>query len=207
MSERLAYFSQMKVLASRVRSDYGLTGPRVMRSDLKRIYKDQAIELDYWDQPLKKLRGAYFDDADGTSVMIAKRLPDDPLIFTMAHELKHHLVDRAVGSVKCSVGNEASLIEIGAEVFAAEFLLPDELFAQELALMEIQKGSCCAETLVHLKHRTKTTLSYAGLTKKAERLGYAGKGVISQGGWRRLEERLYGPPFRRPKKGSTPKKT
>jgi Zn-dependent peptidase ImmA (M78 family) len=40
---------------------------------------------------------AYFDDECGVSEMLAKGLPDEPTIFSMAHELEHHLVDRSDG--------------------------------------------------------------------------------------------------------------
>jgi len=84
----------MRNLALETRAKYALTSSRVLKSDMRRIYKDQGIHIDLWPYKLKKLRGAYFNDEGGPSVMLAKGLPDDPMIFTMGHELKHHLVDR-----------------------------------------------------------------------------------------------------------------
>lgn len=39
------------------------------------------------------MRGVYFNDELGIDVMVKKELPEDALVFTMAHELKHHLLD------------------------------------------------------------------------------------------------------------------
>ena len=192
---RWPYYEEMKVLAQTVRARYGLNGPRVTRSDLRRIYKDQRITIDLWPYPLKKLRGAYFNDEDGVSVMIAKSLPEDPRIFTMAHELKHHLVDSDRREIICDRANQNETIEIGAEVFAAEFLFPDELFVATMIEMGVPKGICQPESLVHLKRETQTTLSYSGLVKKAEFLGFASPGSLDGVRWKKLEEKLYGVPF------------
>ena len=121
---RSDYYEQMKALAREKRSDYGLTTPAVGLRDMRNIYKDLGIKVDYWNHPLKTLRGAYFSDHNGKSVLISKSLPNDPKVFTLAHELKHHWVDQEQ-SIECSQGNQSEMIEIGAEVFAAEFLFPE----------------------------------------------------------------------------------
>lgn len=64
-------------------------------------------------------------------------------------------------------------MEIGAEVFSAELLFPDADFAGHMERLGIKRGGCLPETLVRLKHETGTTLSYAGLAIKAERLWFA----------------------------------
>jgi Zn-dependent peptidase ImmA (M78 family) len=196
------YYEDLKQLARNVRREFGLDGPRILKSDIKRIYKDKGITLDYWPYRLKGLRGAYFNDENGISIMIAKDLPADPMVFTMAHELKHHLVDSSHGLVKCLDKTISRPIEIGAEVFAAEFLFPDAVFFQLMENMNVPDGACTAEVIVRLKHETKTTLSYTGLVKKAEWLKFAPQGSLPQTGWKRLEEQIYGIPFykrRRPK--------
>ena len=192
---RHQYYEQLKELARNVRQQFGLEGPRVLKSDLRRIFKANEIKLDYWDHPLKGLRGAYFSDELGTSIMISKALPDDPMIFTMAHELKHHLTDRERGVVKCIATEASDAVEIGAEVFAAEFLFPEDLFAQKMDEIDVAKGRCTPEDVVRIKRETKTTLSYTGLVKRAEWLGFARKGVLPANGWKRLEEKLYGVPL------------
>jgi len=197
MGRRWEYYEEMKALARDVRAtpSYRLAGPRVSRSDLRRVYKDQGIKIDLWPYKLRGLRGAYFNDENGVSVMVSKTLPEDPRVFTMAHELKHHLADADRGEILCTSSNQNEMIEIGAEVFAAELLFPDALFAEALAEMGVLPGSCIPETLVHLKTRTRTTLSYAGLAKKAEFLGLACQGTFNGVKWRMLERKLYGEPI------------
>jgi Zn-dependent peptidase ImmA (M78 family) len=190
---RTTYYEELKVLARQVRTDYDLNSPRVLRSDLRRIYKDHQIRIDYWPYRLKGLRGAYFDDEMGTSVFLAK-LPPEPTIFTMGHELKHHLVDRARKAIYCAKSNENEAIEIGAEIFAAELVFPELDFAAHIKRMGVGLGKCTAEDLVCLKHETKTTLSCTALAKRAEFLGFAQSGSLAKVAWKKLEEQIYGEP-------------
>jgi len=127
--------------------------------------------------------------------MLAKGLPQDPMVFTMGHELKHHLVDADSSLSYCDSSNQSNPIEIGAEIFAAELIYPDEDFRSNLKDMGIKPGECTAEVLVRLKHETRTTLSYAGLSKRAEFMGFAEVGSFSKVKWKALEEEIYGVPF------------
>lgn len=199
---RIEYYEDLKALARGVRAEFGLLTPRVLRTDLRRIYKDKGIQFDLWppkNSPpgtkLKRLRGAFFYDEYGATIMISRGLPNDPAVFTMAHELKHFLVDQHLKTVFCGENNIGEEIEIGAEIFAAELIFPDADFQHNMQLKGIVKGSCTAEVLVHLKHDTQTTLSYAGLVKKAEFLGFASPGSLSGVKWKKLEEQIYGVPF------------
>lgn len=193
--KRSAYYEEMKALARQTRTKYGLSSARVLKSDLRRIYKDNGIRIDLWPRKFKQLRGAYFDDDIGPTVVIVGGLPVDPTVFTMAHELKHHLADRGLGLTYCASGNESEPIEIGAEVFAAELIFPEADFASQLTSMGIGAGMCGPEALVQLKHETGTTLSYAGLAKRAEFLGFAARGSLSHVKWRAVEESIYGKPI------------
>ena len=192
---RSEYYRQMRLLAGQIRDQYGLQTPRVLKSDLRRIYKDQGIHIDLWPYKLRKLRGAYFNDAEGASVMLARGLPDDPMIFTMGHELKHHLVDRDSIVALCDPSNQSAEIEIGAEIFAAEMIYPEGMFRDDLLRLGVTMGSCTAEQLVALKRETKTTLSYAGIAKRAEFLGFAPQNSLAKVAWKKLEESIYGVPF------------
>jgi hypothetical protein len=145
---RHEYYEAMKSLARSIRQQHRIVTARVLRSDLRRVYKAYSLKIDLWPHRLKQLRGAYFADEHGTHVMLAKGLPQDPMVFTMAHELKHHLVDREAGLTYCSTQNERAPIEIGAEVFAAEFIYPEPDFIRDLSGMGISAGGCSAETLV-----------------------------------------------------------
>jgi len=191
---RSNYYAEMKQLARSTRGKYGLRTPRVLRSDLRAIYRDQGIKIDLWPFKLREVRGAYFNDELGPTVMLAKGLPDDPMVFTMAHELKHHLVDSEQPIACCSDRNLNEHIEIGAEVFAAELIFPEQEFLDAIAAMGINPGSCTAETLVRLKHDSRTTLSYAGLAKRAMFHRLSAPGSLNGIKWKKLEEELFGEP-------------
>jgi Zn-dependent peptidase ImmA (M78 family) len=192
---RSDYYREMRVLADGIRDRYGLQSARVLKSDLRRIYKDQRIRIDLWPYKLKKLRGAYFNDESGPSVLLAKGLPDDPMIFTMGHELKHHLVDREKIVSLCDPSNQSAEVEIGAEIFAAELIYPEEMFRQDLIGLGASIGSCTPVQLVTLKRQTGTTLSYAGIAKRAAFLGFAPQGSLAKIAWKNLEESIYGVPI------------
>lgn len=191
---RSQYYEALKKLARETRAEYGLTSARVLRSDLRRIYRDQGIRIDLWDQKFRKLRGAYFSDDLGPTVMLYKGLPEDPMVFTMAHELKHHLVDSDLALSYCDPSNQSEAVEIGAEVFAAELIYPEGAFTHDLQAMGITLGHCTPEAIVRLKRSTRTTLSYAGLVKRVEFLGFAAPGAMEGVRWKILEESIFGPP-------------
>lgn len=197
MSRADYYYRQMRALAVEVRSKYDFATPRVLRSDMRRIYRAEGIRIDLWPYKMKKLRGAYFNDDDGPSVMLAKGLPQDPMVFTMGHELKHHLVDREKIVALCDTSNQSAEIEIGAEIFAAELIYPEDMFRANLTSLGVPPGSCTARNLVDLKRQTNTTLSYAGLAKRAEFLGLAPSGSLAKIAWKKLEDSIYGIPLYR----------
>lgn len=191
------YYEDLKLLARQVRAENGLSSPRVLPSDLMRIYAKHGIEVDEWPYRFRHLRGAFIDDHLGTTVMLAKGLPRDPMAFTMAHELKHFYRDRDLGISYCDQSNLNRSLEIGAEIFAAELLFPDRDFVAHLKMMGIRRDECLPKTLVHLKRKTGTTLSYAGLAIKAERLGFApSHSLTTVKTWRKFEA-LYDEPVRR----------
>lgn len=183
-----AYYDDLKRLARQVRAENGLNSPRVLPGDLRRIYHNNGIGIDLWPYRLKNLRGAFISDKLGTTVMLARGLPQDPLVFTMAHELKHFFKDRDLGISYCDQSNASKTLEIGAEIFASELLFPDRDFIEHMERMAIREDQCLPRTLVRLKQKTKTTLSYAGLAIKAERLRFAPLGTLTKvKTWRKLE--------------------
>jgi len=187
-----AYYEDLKQLARQVRAEFGLRSPRVVESDLRRIYEQNGITIDDWPYRLRNLRGAFICDHLGATVMLASGLPQDPKVFTMAHELKHFYRDRHLGISYCDQSNLGKTLEIGAEIFAAELLFPDKDFMTQMRLMRIGTNQCLPRTLVRLKQKTRTTLSYAGLAIKAERLGYAPpRSLTTIKTWRKFEE-MYG---------------
>ncbi len=192
---RAQYYDELKALARGVRARFGLKTPRVLRSDLRRIYKAENIRIDLWPYKFRGLRGAYFNDELGATVVLAKGLPEDPMVFTMAHELKHHLADRDLPISYCDASNVSNPIEIGAEIFAAELIYPDNNCADDLVRMGVQPGCCTPEDIVRLKHDTRTTLSYAGIAKRCEFMGFSRPGAFAGVKWKKLEVSLYGLPI------------
>jgi Zn-dependent peptidase ImmA (M78 family) len=189
---RQAYYEELKLLARQVRAENNLRSPRVLPSDLRRIYDRHGITIDSWPYRLRHLRGAFISDHLGTTVLLASGLPQDPMVFTMAHELKHFFRDRDLGISYCDQSNLSREVEVGAEIFAAELLFPDQDFIKHMRSLRVGQDQCLPRTLVHLKCKTRTTLSYAGLAIKAERLGYApARSLTKIKTWRKLEE-LYG---------------
>lgn len=187
-----AYYEDLKQLARQVRAEFGLHSPRVVESDLRRIYEQNGIVIDDWPYRLRNLRGAFISDDLGSTVMLARGLPQDPKVFTMAHELKHFYRDRHLGISYCDQSNLSKTLEIGAEIFAAELLFPDKEFMTQMCSMRVGTNQCLPRTLVRLKQKTRTTLSYAGLAIKAERLGYAPPRSLTKiKTWRKFEE-MYG---------------
>lgn len=187
-----AYYEDLKQLARQVRAEFGLRSPRVVESDLRRIYEQNGIVIDDWPYRLRNLRGAFISDHLGSTVMLASGLPQDPKVFTMAHELKHFYRDRDLAVSYCDQSNLGKTIEIGAEIFAAELLFPDKDFMSQMRFMRVGTNQCLPRTLVRLKQTTRTTLSYAGLAIKAERLGYAPpRSLTTIKTWRKFEE-IYG---------------
>ena len=76
-----------------------------------------------------------------------------------------------IGLQKLDVKTGEQILEIGAEVFAAEMLFPEQDFADRLTNMGVSSGGCTPDILVRLKRETNTTLSYAGPAKRAEFMG------------------------------------
>jgi len=124
------------------------------------------------------------------TVLLAGGLPDEPTIFTMAHELKHHLVDFKAGTLLCRTDEQAKRIEIGAEVFAAELIYPERDFVYDLfRLIRGMPQSVGPETLAELKQKTETTLSYAALAKRAVLLRLAEEKAFKEIRWQDLQRR------------------
>jgi len=181
-------------LAREVRARYGLVTQRVMVGDLKKIYKQEGIDrVDYWDKfRSTRLKGAYFNDDYGKTVVINRRIIKqvEPKVFTLAHELKHHLIDQVVGVSFCSDDNEKIQLERAADAFASELIYPLALFTRDMAERNIVQGSCTAADIVRLKHETQTTLSHSALALRAVRLSYCDASILKTH-WHKLRDNMY----------------
>ena len=186
-------YNEVRQFALKLRLDYGISGPRLTKTDIRRIYKDENIRLDY-RFGFKNVRGAYYPPPLGPSVVVSRTIPEEPQIFTLAHELKHHFFDQEISLSPCAASNQDAIVEKSAEVFAAELMFPQELFHENMGHIGV-KGLCAAEDIVHLKMHTQTTLSYAGICKMAEFLGYCNRGDFAKIKFTKLQEQIYGKPL------------
>jgi Zn-dependent peptidase ImmA (M78 family) len=193
-----AYYRDMQALALEVRNRHGLTRADISIKQMWKVYRAEGIEhIDFWPN-LRQIRAAYFNDECGVSVMLARGLPDAPTIFSMAHELKHHLVDKDLMISLCApidnarIADDRNAIEIGAEVFAAEFIYPEADFVRDF---EKIGGPCNPKALVRLKEATSTSLSYQAMVKRSLRLGllhYTDLFRFEAVHWGLLERELFG---------------
>jgi len=195
---RRAYYRNMQALALEVRKRNGLTRADISIKQMWKVYRAEGIErIDFWPN-LRQIRAAYFNDECGVSVMLARGLPDEPTIFSMAHELKHHLVDKNLMVTLCGptdnprIADDRNVIEIGAEVFAAEFIYPEADFVRDF---EKIGGPCNPKALVKLKEATSTSLSYQAMVKRSLRLGllhYTDELRFEGVHWGLLEKMVFG---------------
>lgn len=182
------YYYEMRELALEVRFRNEIEGADLSMREMWKVYRAEGIEQLHFRHGFKQLRGAYFNDDYGVTVMLAGGLPDEPTIFTMAHELKHHLVDSRSGTVLCRTDEQMRRVEIGAEVFAAELIYPEKDFVYDLfRLLRGMPQTVTPEVLAMLKRKTQTTLSYAALVKRTVLLRLADEKTFREIRWGTLE--------------------
>jgi len=193
--DRNAHYEELKELARNMRERHDVQTARLGLREVRQIYKAEKVDIHYWPLP-PKIKAIYMCDDGYCSVAVQKKLPDEPKLFALVHELKHHYMDQEVvmdGGMYCGDYNQNEIIEIGAEVFAAEFIYPEEEFAADIALLGI--GTWTPEDVVHLKRGCKAKVSYMYLQKRLERLGLIERGQFAKVKFKKLEEQLYGVPF------------
>jgi len=182
----------MRHLAQQKRGEYRLTTSDISLSRVRHIYKQEGITIDGCPGRLRKLKAAYFSDPDGCSILLNMKLPEEPRLFAMLHELKHHYLDQALLQCFCQEVYESSpIIEIGAEVFAAEFLFPEDEFRDFVAGCGFST-TLSAEDVVYLKYHSPARISYQFLQKRLERLGLISRGQFSSVRFHVLHKQIYG---------------
>jgi len=92
-----------------------------------------TIDIVYWNFTLEKFSGmlVYFDDYDNYTIALSQNHPMKRKTFTIAHELGHYLMHKDIKKeFYCNdifrANNTA--IEIEANNFAAELLMPEKSF-------------------------------------------------------------------------------
>lgn len=192
-------YEVLKQLARRKRAEYGITTSSIGLSAIREVYKSEGIKLDLWKHKLRKVRAAYLVIDGEPHVLVKASLPDAPRLFAECHELKHHLVDRSLaeqGWLACQdeSWHDAPEREIGAEIFAAEFIYPEAEFLDDLQLAGIDDTNCDEERVIAFKRIAVPPISYTFIVKRLEFCGIIKRGSLIGVQWQKREEQIYGPP-------------
>jgi Zn-dependent peptidase ImmA (M78 family) len=190
-------YEQLKELARRKRVEHNVETSSFGLRKVREIYKADGIVIDSRKLP-PAIRAVYMCDGGDPSVLVNKQLPAEPRLFSLVHELKHHYCDQSAienGEIRCGDYNANRTIEIGAEVFAAEFIYPEREFLSHADELGFVRNEVSAEDLVRFKKSCGAPVSYKFIQKRFELLGYIAKGQFGQVQFHKLEEQIYGVPI------------
>lgn len=195
---RTEHYRSLKTLAREKRDEHGVTTASIGLSAMRRVYKAEGIHLDLWPYKLRRVRAAYLFDGEDAYVMVSKSLPAIPRLFAECHELKHHYVDRAAAQAAglyCQdMWDAAPVMEIGAEIFAAEFIYPELEFLADISSQGLTRETCNVERIIAAKRSTVAPISYTFMRKRLQSLGVLDRGQFADVQWKKREEEIYGPP-------------
>lgn len=195
---RRAYYEDLKLLALEKRAVYKVNTASFGLREVRSIYKKEGVRIDLWPPLSYKIKALYMCDDGDCSVALQPRLPYEPKLFALIHELKHHYRDRAAlgsGVIHCGDYDANELIEKGAEVFAAEFIYPENEFAADFDSLGLTLRQ--PSDVVTFKRSCKAKVSYRFICKRLERLGRITPGQFGNIQFQKLEEKLWGVPFYR----------
>ncbi|HEY1805731.1 MAG TPA: ImmA/IrrE family metallo-endopeptidase [Terracidiphilus sp.] len=195
---RDAYFEELKALAREKRNLHRVNTAAFGLREIRKIYRVERIRIDYWPLP-SKIKAIYMCADGDYSVALQRNLPDEPKLFALTHELKHHYRDQETitgGMIHCGDYNANELIEKGAEVFAAEFIYPEDEFAEDIRWLGVTQWK--PEDVVRFKRgHCKAKVSYKFICKRLERLNLIVRGQFDRIHFRKLEDSIFGVPFHR----------
>ncbi len=198
MTTRSQYYDAMRRLALDKRASHDITTKTLNLIAIKKVYRDEGIKVDLWTTS-HRIRAAYFADDDGCSVLVNRTLPREPKLFSMVHELKHHCVDRESienGRIRCGDYNASEAIEIGAEVFAGEFIYPEDEMRELLNEVRLSHATCSPERICEFKRVCPACVSYAFIVKRLEWFGICDRDQYKRVQFRKLQEQLYPPIYK-----------
>lgn len=98
MQPDVEYYRTLKKLAREQREAFGVQTGKIGKREFREIYKHFGIKINLWPmpglpgRPLSHLRGAYLNIDGDLHVMVDRTLPDDPYLFTLAHELSQEYI-------------------------------------------------------------------------------------------------------------------
>lgn len=192
-------YEQAREFARQKRSELGIQTKSINLPLLKKICKAEGIKVDMVGRVGAHIRAAYFFDECGCSIMLRKDLPREPKMFALAHELKHHFLDRAIiaeGKMQCGDYTANRTHEIAAEEFAAEFLYPVLEMKAVLDSIAVHPDTTSPGTLVEIKRRSPIEVSYTFIRKRLERFGIIAKDQYEKFQFQKLEEEMYPPIYK-----------
>ncbi len=198
-ANRTQYYEAMKRLADEKRERYCLATAKLGLQKMREIYKAEGITIDLWNESAR-IRAIYMCDGGDPSVLVNRNLPDVPRLFAMAHELKHHYCDQNAlknGQIRCGDYNANEVIEKAAEVFAAEFVYPEQEFLDLMESMGVERGDVTPEVIVAIKRTCGAPVSYTFIRKRLEWFEYIEKEAFAKVQFQNLEEQIHGVPFYR----------
>lgn len=196
---RWDYYEAMKVLAARKRLQYDVCTEKLGLQKVREIYRSEGITIDLW-KTSARIRAVYMCEGNDPSVLVNRSLPKEPRLFAMVHELKHHYCDQDAmqnGEIQCGDYNANEVIEKAAEVFAAEFIFPEQEFLDCVRSLGLKPGAVTPENLVELKRSCGAQVSYTFLRKRLEWFNFIDVGEFAKVQFQKLEEEIYGVPIYR----------
>ena len=201
MTARSDYYDDMRTLAHEKREKHDVVTSSLNLNTVAAIYRKEVIRIDR--RPLKspRIRAAYFCEDGDCSVLVKSTLPREPKIFALVHELKHHYRDRVKierCEIRCGDYNAHELIEKGAEVFAAEFIYPENEMRTLAAQLGLRIGRCTPEDICRFKKECPAPISFQFILKRFERFGFFAKGAYASVQFKNLFESLYPPIYKQP---------
>ncbi|MFZ3350792.1 MAG: ImmA/IrrE family metallo-endopeptidase [Xanthobacteraceae bacterium] len=196
MPSSAPYYASIRALARQKRAELGVQTITFGIRDIRNIYRRENITIDIRKLPAY-LKAIYLAEDGEVSVAIRKDLPNEPKLFALAHELKHHWADQALiraGLLRCGDYNANELEEKGAEVFAAEFIYPEDEFLEDVEACN--KSEWQPQDIVRFKRfHSRAKVSYTFIRKGLERRGIIAPDQFSAIKFQKLEEQIYGLPF------------
>jgi Zn-dependent peptidase ImmA (M78 family) len=195
---RTEYYQQCRALAQTKRYEHAVVTASLNLLVMARIYKKEGIAIDRRKLKGNRIKAAYYCDDGECSVLLNTTPPREPRLFALAHELKHHYLDREKimnGQIECGDYNANEVIEKGAEVFAAEFIYPELEMRQLVGQMGITSRSCTAQTIVEFKRACPACISYTFIVKRFVRFRLCQRETFSKVQFTKIEEEIYGLPI------------
>lgn len=199
MEPDYSIYSIVKQLALEKRHQYGIVTGQTGLSIIRKIYKAEGIDI-YYRDGMRNLRAAYLSEGGDPAVVLNTKLPNEARIFSLVHELKHHYLDKTeldVASYCLRKYGEEPLVEKSAEVFAAEFIWPENEFTISVSDFGLDANSCSPEGIVRFKCSHTVPVSYKFVVKRLKRLQIINDNSYDKVKFRNLQDAIYGKPFYR----------